>query len=438
VQSGRFNLSSFNTLKTSKTILAGLLAFALVGAASAQTHLRITGSTAFRAATLQAIANILQPGFTLAYQASASEPWTKANIVIFTGTTTGGTSVVIKTAFFGSIGGVANVAGGLTVGVGGTAFNDGQTIGWLEDSTPQSTTDGTSGGTQIAPGNAVYDTPTAPDVTLSDSFQASAPTQYQKPVLTGEIVGVVPFEWIASPGKAALGTVTNLTSAHAKTLLEGTLKLKTLSHNKKDTESVFCVGRDEDSGTRIAALADTAYGIHKAVIQYQPLFDGATAPANPPPPPGTQITGAAKWPGPVTVDGISYPAADSGYNSGGSVASAIIVPHNSAYHPWFISYLGLNDAATALASPNCFALDFNGTAYSAATVEDGTYTFWGYEHFLYLPALTGLQRNVAQLIENNILDVTASVSGVLVADMTVHRNSDGGAIMSGGNPPNKP
>src|ERR1700693_2340883 len=140
-------------------MLASLLALTLVCAASAQTTLRVTGSTAYRAATLEAIANILKPGFTLAYEASAAESWTKANIVIFTGTTTGGTSVVIKTAFFGSIGGVANLAGGLTVGPGGTAYTDGQTIGWLADNTPQSVTNGNSGGTQIAPANAVYEFP---------------------------------------------------------------------------------------------------------------------------------------------------------------------------------------------------------------------------------------------------------------------------------------
>jgi hypothetical protein len=419
-------------------MLASLLALTLVCAASAQTTLRVTGSTAYRAATLEAIANILKPGFTLAYEASAAESWTKANIVIFTGTTTGGTSVVIKTAFFGSIGGVANVAGGLTVGPGGTAYTDGQTIGWLADNTPQSVTSGTSGGTQIAPANAVYDSPTKPDVTLSDSFQASAPSKYRTPVLSGKIVGVVPFEWVASPGTAAVGTVNNLTSAHAKILLKGTLELKTLSGNTHDTEKVFAVGRDEDSGTRIAALADTGYGIGNTVVQYQPLFDGNTTPKNPPPPPGTQITGAAEWPGPVTVDGISYPVADSGYNSGGSVAGAIGVPHNSAFATWFISYLGLNDAATAIGTGHAYALSFNSTAYSTTAVETGTYTFWGYEHFLYLSSLSGTQLTVAQLVETAVLDTTASVSGILIADMQVHRNKDGGAIAAGGTPPNKP
>jgi hypothetical protein len=93
-----------------------------------------------------------------------------------------------------------------------------------------------------------------------------------------------------------------------------------------------------------------------------------------------------------------------------------------------------------------FTLSFNGTGLTnsggvftdLSPVEDGSYTFWGYEHFLFLPSLTGQELNVAELIENNILTSTAPVSGVLGADMTVHRNSDGGAIEKGGNPPNSP
>jgi hypothetical protein len=50
----------------------------------------------------------------------------------------------------------------------------------------------------------------------------------------------------------------------------------------------------------------------------------------------------------------------------------------------------------------------------------------------------GKQLKVANLIKNNILNDTASVSGVAISSMTVHRDKDGGAILSGGTPPNKP
>ena len=425
-----------------------MLVFALTGLASAQTVLHVTGSTAYRAATLVAISNILQPGYQVAYVASAAEPYSKANIVYFSGTTTTGVSVQIKTAFFGSIGGVANVAGQLTIGPGGTAYTDGQTIGWLSSSNPTapgSVSGGTvSGGQNIAAAAAIFDAPTVPDVTLSDSFQASAPAAYQTPALKGKIVGVVPFVFVCSPGTTATsGTVTNLTSKNAVKLLSGTLKLSDLTGKSTDSGvHVYVVGRDQDSGTRIATLADAGYGITKDDFQYQPLYNGATTPTSPPPTPSGSITGAALWPATPPVDSVNSPTGDSGYNSGGLVAAAIA--QTSSYTNWFIAYVGLNDALTALANTKNFVLKFNsgsltetGGVWNVSGVEGGTYKFWGYEHFLYL-SLSGTPLNVAKLIQNDILNTTASVSGVAISSMTVHRNSDGGKILSGGTPPNKP
>ena len=155
-------------MKTIKITLASLFALALTNlTAQATVELRVTGSTAYRAATLVAISDILKPGYQVAYVASAAEPYSKANLVLFTGTTTSGTAVVIQTAFFGSIGGVANVAGGLTIGPGGTAYTDGQTIGWLSTSNPTapaSVSGGVvSGGQNIVSTSAVFDAATVAD-----------------------------------------------------------------------------------------------------------------------------------------------------------------------------------------------------------------------------------------------------------------------------------
>jgi hypothetical protein len=446
-------------LKTIKITLASLLALAFTNLASAQTVLHITGSTAYRAATLVAISEILQPGYQVAYVASSSEAYTKANMVIFIGTTNSGVSVEIKTAFFGSIGGVCNVAGGLTIGPSGTAYTDGQTIGWLSDSNP--TLEGSvtfsggvytvSGGQNVASGSAVFDTATVPDCTMSDSFQAAAPTTYQKPVLSGEIVGVVPFVWICAPGTtASTGTVSNLTSKNAIKAFDGTLLLSDLSGKKGDKGvNVYLVGRDQDSGTRVAAITDTGFGaekkgtIYKDVMQYQPLYNGATEPTSPPPTPSGNITGAALWPATGSVDSIDSPLGDSGYDSGSLVGES--VEQVSNFTNWLIAYVGLNDGVTALGNANNFVLEFNGGSltYSGGTwdvsgVEGGSYAFWGYEHLLYLSSLTGNQLAIAQEIGTEILTATAPVSGVEVSSMTVHREYDGGKILSGGNPPSSP
>ena len=448
-------------MKTLKITLASLLALAFTNLASAQTVLHVTGSTAFRAATLVAISEILQPGYQVAYVASSSEAYSKANMVLFTGTTTTGVSVVIKTAFFGSIGGVCNVAGGLTIGPGGTAYTDGQTIGWLSTTNPTSTgtvtfSNGTytvSGGTQIASASAVFDSPALADVTMSDSFQASAPAAYQTPKLDGKIVGVVPFVWVIDPGTTkSAGTVANLTSANAIKAFEGKLLLSNLSGNTADKGvNVYLTGRDQDSGTRVGAIADTGYknkgGIYRDVLQYQPLFNGATTPTVPPPTPptGGQTTGAALWPATSSVDSVPSPLGDSGYNSGSLVGAALA--ETNAYTNWILGYVGLNDGVTALGNANNFVLEFNGGSltYNSGTatwdvsgVEGGTYTFWGYEHFLYLKTLKGSTLTVARLIKNEILNDTAIASGVAISSMTVHRDSDGGKILAGGTPPNIP
>src|SRR5260370_29441370 len=184
---------------------------------------------------------------------------------------------------------------------------------------------------------------------MADCFQKSAPAVYQSPILHDKIVGVVPFEFVATKGTAALGTVTNIVSEQVKDiLLSGSVKLSELSGNSGDTELVLVVGRDKDSGTRIQALACTATPIQSSLKQNQPLFNGNTTPTNPPPAPGTQITGAALWPA-LTLNAIAYPTGDSGYSSGGSLAAAINGSHAGSfptYANWFGRYLGLNDAAS--------------------------------------------------------------------------------------------
>jgi hypothetical protein len=282
---------------------------------------------------------------------------------------------------------------------------------------------------------------------MSDSFQASAPAPYKSPTgpaLKGKIVGVVPFVFVCSPGTTTTsGTVTNLTSTQAQKLLGATLLLSNLTGKSTDSGvHVYVVGRDQDSGTRIATLADTGYGIAKDDFQYQPLYNGATTPTSPPPSPSGSITGAALWPATPPVDSINSPTGDSGYNSGSLVAAAIA--QTSSYTNWFIAYVGLNDGLTALGNTKNFVLKFNGGSltetggvWNVSGVESGAYKFWGYEHFFYLN-LSGNALNVAKLIQNDILNATASVSGVAISSMTVHRNSDGGKITSGGTPPNKP
>jgi len=413
-------------------VLATFLAFALIGAASAQTVVRITGSTAYRAAVYQAIQNILAAGYQYGYTGTTLS---KASQAIFTGTTaTGGISVIIKTSFSGSVGGISTLAANLTIGTGGSFTGGG---GWLVDSTPQST-----GGTGGAPAN--YDSPITADVAMADCFQASAPPTYQTPRLKDNIVGVVPFVFVATPGSPLQDPlnhpVTNITKAQVSSIFvsPGSLTLSALSGNSADTETVLGVGRDEDSGTRIQALACSAISVQTNLQQNQPLYDGASAPTLPPPAPGTQITGAGLWPA-VTLNALAYPQGDSGYNGGGTLASQVNVSHSGGmptFADWFVSYFGINDAAGVTTGTK---LEFNGVAYTEPNVEGpGTsgftkqYTFWGYEHLFTRTTVAGNVKMVATQVAANLKSTSAAVSGILLGNMKVSRDKDGGPIEKGG------
>ncbi len=234
-------------MKSIKTLLAGLLALSAAGIAHAQTVVHLTGSTAFRASTVIAITHILQPGFTYAYVGSS---FTGANQQIFTGhTITNNISVIIKTSWSGSVGGVQTVSQQLPIST------------WLTNSTSQST-----GGTSIATGSAIYDSPAVPEVCMSDGFQSSTP--YPSPALIETTVGVVPFMFVRSAGAPA--GLTNITPQLAQNLwLNGTNSLALFTGSSSDQGTiVYATGRNADSGTRLTAFAETGVGVFTSVVQY--------------------------------------------------------------------------------------------------------------------------------------------------------------------------
>ncbi len=98
---------------------------------------------------------------------------------------------------------------------------------------------------------------------------------------------------------------------------------------------------------------------------------------------------------------------------------------------YFVSYLGLSDAATAIAG-GAQPINWNGVAYSATAVQQGQYTFWGYEHLDYRSNYGSVDSNgkqVADQIAGDILGVDAPASsGLLLSSMQVSRPIDGGLV----------
>ena len=404
-------------MKASKFILASSLALAaVVNMASAQVVLRITGSTAYRSATIQAIQDTLNAGFTVGWVGTGT--LAGSTEAIFHGTTkTTNIAVTIKTAFSGSVGGVFS----LTTGNGipdGTATPP-ITVGFLVDTTPTSVLPGTANvpntiETPVAPAGA--DKAGFPNVAMSDSFQSSTPDK--TPVLNDTQVGVVPFEWARNVGSPA--TITNITNQLASAvLLLGSLPQSQFDNGASATP-VFVTGRNFDSGTRLDAFAESGFGINSPPSQLDTTTTTANHIAS-----GAWVAGAG---------GNVFFAAANGLTSGGQVATALDATGSLGVTGGFvISYLGIVDANNAVLG-GAATLTYNGVPFSVATVQTGQYTFWSYEHFLWSPQLIALgfgdnHNRVALALETTIAsDAAITPDGILLSGMLVGRSAEGDPV----------
>lgn len=450
--------------------LLALAAIAFTGSASAQTTIRITGSTAFRGSTLNAIRNILQPGFTYAYSGTS---FTGASQAIFTGTTkatagppaSAATPVVIKVSFSGSTGGIQNLVENLTTGA--------STL-WLQNGVTQ-----TTGGTASASGP--YDPPVTADITMADSFQSS--TDFDTPALVGTRVAVLPFQWVRNNGSP--NTLRNMTPWLATNLLSGGTPLSFFTGNPADSISVYATGRDEESGTRLVTFADCLFGISSNCTQYQVV--------------GSPVTNLIPWP---FID-AARPEGHSGYSGGSNLVTALNTTGsatnvNNPGH--LVAYAGINDAAAvnpgvvatatsaitsgavtsvsitnggtnygagttitfsggggtgAAATPVIDAsgtitgatitsggsgytsaptiafrggatLTWNGVAYSPDAVRNGQYTFWSYQLLYHRSGYASAA--IAAQLAKQIRDVDAASAGILLPTMNVERTVEGGDV----------
>ena len=380
------------------TMMAGLAVLAIAGSASAQTiTIRITGSTAYRGQTHNAIGHILNAGYVFGY--SGSSGLSKAGQAEFQGTTVvGNIPVDIKTSWSGSVGGVQTLAQNLTVAT------------WL------AATNLTVGG--VAGLTGPYDAAVTADIAMSDSFQGS--TAYTSPTLYSKVVGVVPFQWVRNVGSPV--AMSNVSSLLAQILLgTGQIPLSQVTGlNADESVLVTALGRDEDSGTRLDAFAESGFGIFTPPFQYQPTISGTPGAA------GT-VTGAAPWPI-NTVNGTAYPVGHSGYSSGGTLATVMGTPGSLAgTGGWFITYLLTGDATTAVGL-GAATMNYNGVPYSLAAVQEGQYTFWSYEQLMYRTSLAGSGKTVADQLATKLHDVDAAV---LLSGMQVGRTVEGGAVTFG-------
>ncbi|HTQ32257.1 MAG TPA: hypothetical protein VMI53_13680 [Opitutaceae bacterium] len=507
-------------MKTFKLITAGTIALLACSAASAFTEITITGSTAFRNAVVDSCKKILQNSASgTAAGTNGDYVWGSVgnNQQLFVGTTLatlgGGAAsqqVVIKLSWSGSAGGVQSVAQQIAPGQAfiidpnaGINFTPGH-------GNPVVASIGaglnlqnlTNAGIAVLAANQT-DLTTKCDCAMSDAYIESTP--YSTGVapnfpITSQAVGIVPFVWVGGGYTTDGGTtlnsglypgVSNLTIDQAQELLSGGLQLSQITGNPADAATgVFCVGRDHDSGTRIAAEYDSQLngdiyfgattGYSTVVLQYIPNGgtingDGAPWPHTPYHQFDAQSAGAANlviseldpWPlenvlgelrgAPLTAPG------DEGWFSGGVVANTLKRPGDinglvSGNPVYVISYLGLSDSfsvngaavgynyvdgagQTDVIKPSQNALlwqgVFPGTAAHPfgppyANIENGEYSFWGVEHFVHLKSLAGVKLSLANAVAKQITtEADFGGTGDLLNNMQVFRGGDGAPIVPG-------
>ena len=189
----------------------------LTGAANAQVQLTVTGSTAFRAVTIDRSAAIFDPGYTAVTNDAT------AGKITFVGTMTnaapalGPTIVKLRLSFSGSVSGM-NAVNNLT---------------------PVNTAEATGGVTV----NVV------PDVAFSDVFPSAAVPPIPDSAFTQFVVGVIPMVWVKNNN---LPDVANITQDQAVFLMVNSgpsMPQKFLDGTS--SSGVYLVGRDSGSGTRI-------------------------------------------------------------------------------------------------------------------------------------------------------------------------------------------
>jgi len=132
------------------------------------------------------------------------------------------------------------------------------------------------------------------------------------------------------------------------------------------------------------------------------------------------INSIGLWPT-ITVNGITYTGGNGGEASGGTLQKDMA---NNANGFTFVTYLGESDGNNLITAGGA-ALTYCGVPFSHTAIQEGSYTFWGYEHMYYLdPSFASF----ADAFATKIAGTTVTDSGLDGATMNVQRGPDGGLV----------
>jgi putative hemolysin len=416
-----------------KNILAAAMIVGLVGSASAANVTYISGSTAFRGSANAALTNYC------AQNGGSLIAWDNATIGsagnLLLSYTNGNGVQYVNVHWNGSEAGNQSAAGPAT-GVSNAAnvsFYQTNAVGLVTTGINNSHTT---------------------DLAFSDTYQSTSIFNGKVNGVTygalsgfdnaDGIVGVVAFTFVGSTNFPTNANVT--AQVFNQIAAAGNIPLTLLTGNAADnTNSVYLVGRNVDSGTRLTTLAETTYGVRTPVTTYAVAtgFTGGgltTATLS-----GTSTTNTLILYPVETIDGISsVSAGNSGYGSGGTLCglmtnvyaqgAALTVagsPARSTGTNFLLGYAGVSDA-NGKTNGGLVKLPYNGVSYSTNAIAQGQYTYWGYEHLYVSPNANATAKSFATGLGNQIYATpTSTLSPNLNAgDMQCGRNGDGQIVYS--------
>jgi hypothetical protein len=421
-------------MKTSNLISAALVALGIVAQASAQTPVvYLTGSTAFRSTVFTALSSTAGPGAGGVFDSSPAVEYgtfgnssaSGANYMVFFGNISGN-PVYIDCAWSGSEAGIASACGVTLTNLDRNGNNtplNGSPETWLNVSNITLASSSIAGvnviSTNPSTGSSLFESSShQSDLAQSDTSQAISWTPN-----TGGSTALQDF------GVEAIVTFTlsrnvnpfpsnewsdcsNITLPQLNTLTSvGWVPAGFISGNPTDDDfTVYLVGRNLGSGTRMNYLGDSQYGAHKQVKQYSIGF-GIEAPQ------GTHLDDLV-----LTNEG------DNGYESGGDVSKALAIINTNngtgscqqadPFHGgngWFaIGYVGPSDALNTGnfgGAPTNNWVTVDGVLSNDGNIENGSWWYWGHEHLYGRSNISGTPATVAPIIASAVTYQVTTVQG---------------------------
>ena len=393
------------TMKMKASIVLGILALALGHASAATKVFDITGATAFRASSNNAIIQILGGPNVTQYAYTGTQGLAGSNRAIFVGTMSAfpGDTIIVRASWSGSTQGIKDVA-------------DQNAIQFLTTANPVSPAGINLGqGSNPAP---LFEN-SIPQWSFSDVDQLLS--ERPNHPFQGGPVGVVPFMFLAGEGSpAALNNMTD--QLHAALWSQGQLPVAMFTGNTADTKIVLATGRNNGSGTRATILAETQYGAFTGVTQF-----GATWAAD-----SDRMTGSLST---ITEFGNGGNSSNSGVRDIITRNPAGVTFNGDPVDVVFVSYLTISDALAAK-TEGAREMTYNGVAFSAENVKKGSYSLWGYQQFYLDNDATNDEKTFDAAFRAAIPATLNGIDAIPLTQMSVVRTGgDGGPIAPGANYP---